>query len=139
VQCVVDEFGPTELLAMGDYPSQMDHNAASSPESLFIGGALQENKEKARAASPITYVARDNPPFLIIHGDKDPLVPFNQSERLSAALTKAGVDCLFVKVVGAGHGGFRSPEVPKRVRQFFDKNLRGKEETISQEAIANGP
>jgi acetyl esterase/lipase len=124
VSCVVDQFGPSDLLAMGDYPSRIDHNASDSPESALIGGALPEHKDAARAASPITYVTRDDPPFLVFHGTEDPLVPFNQSERLAEALKSAGVPCTFVKVVEAGHGGFRTPEVGRRIRQFFDKHLR---------------
>lgn len=124
VKCVVDQFGPSDLLAMADYPSRIDHNAPDSPESLLIGGALPEHKDRARSASPITYVSRDDPPFLILHGTDDPLVPFNQSERLAEALKAAGVPCTFVKVVGAGHGGFRSPEVGRRIRQFLDRHLR---------------
>ena len=124
VKCVVDQFGPSDLLAMADYPSRIDHNAPDSPESELIGGAIQEHKDKARAASPITYISRDDPPFLIFHGTEDPLVPLNQSERLAEALKAAGVPCTFVKVVGAGHGGFRTPEVGRRIRQFLDKHLR---------------
>ncbi len=124
VKCVVDQFGPSDLLAMGDYPSRIDHNAPESPESKLIGGALPEHKDVARAASPITYVSRDDPPFLIFHGTEDPLVPFNQSERLAEALKAAGVSCTFVNVVDAGHGDFRSPEVGRRIRQFLDKHLR---------------
>ncbi len=134
VKCVVDQFGPSDLLAMGG-----SHDSPESPESQLIGGALQENKDAARAASPVTYVTRDDPPFLILHGTADPAVPFNQSERLSRTLKEAGVDCLFVPVTGAGHGGFRSPEVPRRIRQFFDKHLRGQSVgTISEEPIDNG-
>lgn len=124
VRCVVDQFGPTELLTMSDYPSRINHDAADSPESRLVGGAIQEHKEAARAASPITYVTRNDPPFLIFHGTADPLVPFNQSERFAAAIKAAGVPCVFVPVTGAGHGGFRSPEVGKRIRQFFDRHLR---------------
>ncbi|MGP0062408.1 MAG: alpha/beta hydrolase fold domain-containing protein [Isosphaeraceae bacterium] len=133
VRCVVDQFGPSDLLAMGG-----SHDSPESPESELVGGSLQDHKEAARAASPITYVTRDDPPFLIFHGDADPAVPFNQSERLSKALKEAGVDCLFVPVLGAGHGGFRSPEVPRRIRQFFDRHLRDqKVGTISEEPIPN--
>jgi acetyl esterase/lipase len=139
VQCVVDQFGPSELLTMGDAPSQMDHNAPGSPESKLLGGPVQEKKEEARSASPITYVTKDDPPFLIIHGDADPLVPFNQSERLAKALTDAGVECLFVRVAGGGHGGFGNPEVPRRIRLFFDKHLRDVDTgPISTETIPNG-
>ena len=56
----------------------------------MIGGAIQENKDKARAASPITYVSKDDPPFLTLHGSEDPLVPYNQGERLHEELTKVG-------------------------------------------------
>ena len=65
------------------------------------------------------------------------MVPYNQSERLSAALKKAKVECYFVTVNGGGHGGFRNPEVQNRERQFFDKCLRGAKTTISEEVIPN--
>jgi acetyl esterase/lipase len=142
VQCVVDQFGPTELLTMARYQKNgQNADDPHSPESELIGGPLQENKEKARAASPITYVSKDDPPFLIFHGTADPLIPINQSERLAAALKEAGVEMTFVPVVGGGHGGFRNPEVGRRVRQFFDKHLRGQDVgTISAEPIPNdGP
>jgi acetyl esterase/lipase len=91
----------------------VDHDALHSPKSDLIGGAVQEHKEAARAASPITFVTREDPPVLTFHGTKDPLVPFNQSERLAKALKDAGVECAFVPVVGAGHGEFGSPEVAR--------------------------
>jgi acetyl esterase/lipase len=136
VKCVVDQFGPSDLLAMGG-----SHDSPESPEAQLIGGALQENKDAARAASPITYVTRDDPPFLILHGTADPAIPFNQSERLSRTLKEAGVDCFFIPVTGAGHGGFRSPEVTKQIGQFFDNNLRGQSVgSVSEDLIDNrGP
>jgi acetyl esterase/lipase len=140
VKCVVDQFGPSDLLAMADYPSQIDHNAPGSPESQLIGGALPEHKDEARAASPITYISRDDPPFLIFHGTEDPLVPCNQSERLAEALKTVGVPCIFVKVIDAGHGNFRSPEVGRRIRQFFDKHLRDQSvDEVSGAPILRGP
>ncbi|MFO0887776.1 MAG: alpha/beta hydrolase [Isosphaeraceae bacterium] len=133
VRCVVDEFGPIDFLAMGG-----THDDPDSPESLLIGGALPEHKDRARAASPITYVSKEDPPFLILHGTNDPAVPFSQSERLAKALKAAGVECHFVPIQGAGHGGFRSPEVPKRIRQFFDRHLRDQPVgSISDEPITN--
>jgi dipeptidyl aminopeptidase/acylaminoacyl peptidase len=72
-------------------------------------------------------VTRDDAPFLIIHGDMDPLVPHHQSELLEAALKKAGVPVLFYTVKGAGHGGFKDPNVPKLTKQFFEKHLKTKQ------------
>src|SRR5579872_5779829 len=57
VACVVDEFGLTELLAMGG-----SHDNANSPESRLVGGAIQDNQDAARNASPTTYVSKDDPP-----------------------------------------------------------------------------
>jgi acetyl esterase/lipase len=137
VQCVVDQFGPSDIPAMQEFPSSLNHEAATSPEGKLIGGSINAKKVIAIAASPITYVSADDPPFLIIHGNKDNVVPFNQSERFYAALKKAKVECYFVTIDGGGHGGFRNPEVGKLERQFFDRYLRGIASTISEKAIPN--
>jgi acetyl esterase/lipase len=123
VQAVIDWFGPTDLPAMGNLPSDIQHNAPDSPESKLIGGPILENKDKAIKASPITYVSKDSPPFLIMHGDRDRVVPFNQGEELYAALKKAGVDATFVPVKGAGHG-FGGQEVTASVREFLKRTLK---------------
>lgn len=134
VGCVADYFGPSDLLTIGDHESSIDHNAADSPEAQLIGGAVQKSKDAARAASPITYVSEDDPPFLIVHGTADMTVPFAQSEILAAALKKAGVEVTMVAVDGAGHG-FKTPEPDKRVRAFFDRHLRGIDVKVSGERI----
>lgn len=90
VQAVVDFYGPTDLTQMSRFPGKMDHDAPDSPESQLIGGPLQQNKDKAAKANPIRFVTLDDPPFLIVHGSADPLVPPNQSELLEAALKKTG-------------------------------------------------
>jgi dipeptidyl aminopeptidase/acylaminoacyl peptidase len=120
---VVDWFGPTDFLKMGG-----KHDDPKSPESLLIGGAIQENKEKTAKANPITYVSKDAAPFLIFHGDKDTLVPIGQSELLTEALKKAGVEVTLHPVRGAGHGGaaFGSAETRKLIEAFFAKHLKGK-------------
>jgi len=134
VTCVVDYFGPSDLLSMGQYPSTMDHDAGDSPESLLVGGPVQQTRDMARNASTTTYVTEEDPPFLIAHGTKDPLVPLNQSVRLAELLEKSDVDVTFIKVVGAGHG-FRTPELQRRVDLFFARHLLGKSVAISSEPI----
>jgi acetyl esterase/lipase len=129
VQAVCDWFGPTDLLKMNEQAGKggrIDHDAPRSPESRLLGGPLQKRKEQARKANPITYVSKDDPPFLIMHGDKDPLVPIGQSELLQEALKKAGVECTLIRVKGAGHGGrgFSSPENRRRIEAFFSKHLK---------------
>jgi acetyl esterase/lipase len=126
VQAVVDYFGPTDFLQMDAHrpANGMVHDPANSPESELIGGAIQGNKEKAAKANPITYVTPGDPPFLICHGDQDPLVPHHQSELLEAALKKAGVSVTFYTVKGAGHGGFKDSKVPELTREFLAKHLK---------------
>lgn len=129
VQAVCDWFGPSELLTMGAQSApggRIQHDAPDSPESRLIGGAVQDNKDKARAASPLTYVSPDDPPFLIMHGDADPVVPHQQSVLLNDALTKAGVPSRLETLAGSGHGdrGFRAPETFRTVREFFGRTLK---------------
>src|SRR5262245_40112120 len=131
VQCVVDFFGPTDLLKMAAQSgtnSKIDHDSPKSTEPRRIGGAIQENKEKAAKANPITYSTKDAAPFLILHGDADPLVPLGQSELLHEALKKAGVPSELVVIKGGGHGGagFSSPENQDKVVKFFEKHLKPK-------------
>ncbi len=133
VTCVVDLFGPADLLTLGG-----NHDFANSAESRLIGGPLQEMRDVARQASVTTYVTRDAPPFLIIHGTKDPLVPFQQSELLAKALRDAGASAVLIPVDGGGHGNFRNPEVARRYRSFFNKHLRLKEVAVSTQPIELG-
>ncbi|HOT15928.1 MAG TPA: alpha/beta hydrolase [Bacteroidales bacterium] len=108
VDAVVDWFGPTNMLVMDSCGgTDFIHNDARSPASLYIGGPIQENKEKTLLASPMTYIDPSDPPFLIFHGEKDRVVPYCQSQLLYAALQKANVPSQFFLVPGGQHG----PEV----------------------------
>ena len=126
VHAVVDCFGPTDFLQMDAHrlPTGQVHDTADSPESKLIGGPIQENKDKVAKANPITYATKDDPPFLIIHGDADPLVPHHQSELLDAALKNAGVPVTFYTVKSGGHGNFRDPNVPILIKDFITKQLK---------------
>ncbi len=127
VQAVLDMFGPTDFASMNAhaYPgSTLDHDAADSPESMLIGGPVQENPDKVARANPMTYISRDDPPFLILHGDRDKLVPHHQSELLAAALKDSDVPASLHTVQGAGHGWPRTEARNERVRAFFDKHLK---------------
>lgn len=126
LQAACDFFGPTDFTKMDEFPGSMQHDAADSPESKLVGGPIQQNKQACQRANPITYVSRDDPPLLIVHGDKDPLVPYNQSEILYKALKDAGVQVKFHTVEGGGHGGFKDSNIDKMVEEFFDRYLKPK-------------
>ena len=128
VHAVCNWFGPTDFLRMNDFPSVIDHDAADSPESRFIGGPIQSNKSKTQRANPISYITVGDPPMLHVHGDADRLVPFNQSELLHRALKKRGVDSTLHRVVNGSHGFGQGDEsradLIKRSMDFFDEKLK---------------
>ena len=129
VQAVCDWYGPTDFLQMDSHAldsSPFPHDAADSPESQLVGGPIQENRDKVAAANPITYITEGHPPFLIMHGDQDPLVPFHQSQLLYEALASTGVAVTFRPVAGAGHGdaGFRDEALLLQVLAFFSQHLK---------------
>ncbi len=126
VQAVCDWFGPTDLLLMNKQAGELgkiDHDAADSPESLLLGGPLQERQDKAKRAGPITYVTSDDPPFLIVHGDQDPLVHWQQSQILADALRESKCNVTLRIIPGAGHGRFRDPQITEDSFRFFEKTL----------------
>lgn len=127
VDAVVDWFGPTDFLVMDSCGSRQVHNAPNSPESSLIGGPIQDNADRCALANPITYVDANDPPFLILHGDADPLVPYCESEKLYQALQKAGVRSQFVLVPGAQHGqGVFEEKYFKMMTDFFIKESKNK-------------
>jgi acetyl esterase/lipase len=141
VQAVVDFFGPSDFSQMSAHSekgSPLNHDAPDSPEARLIGGPVQENPEKVQRANPIHYLTKDDPPFLIVHGDRDSIVPCHQSELLDEALKQEGIEVTFHKLAGAGHGGpqFNSDRVKSAMESFFEKHLKphsnGKVEAVRQ-------
>ncbi|MBI4908107.1 MAG: alpha/beta hydrolase [Acidobacteria bacterium] len=127
VQAVADFFGPTDFLQMDAHrvnDKAMTHTLPNSPESLLVGGLITENKDKVARANPVTYVTKSAPPFLIVHGDNDMLVPHHQSELLLGALQKAGVKVRLVTIKGGPHGGETTSKGLPMAVEFFAEKLR---------------
>lgn len=133
VQAVCDIFGPTNFWAVVKQADE-DKNVKNilkwnngDPYSKLIGANLGQDKEKCDAVSPVHYVSKESPPFLILHGDRDTLVPYAQSVELADLLAKAGVKVTLQRLPGAGHGGpaFGLPAVARLTDTFFDKYLKG--------------
>jgi dipeptidyl aminopeptidase/acylaminoacyl peptidase len=83
----------------------------------LIGGAIQENKDKVALANPISCVNKNNPPFLIFHGEKDSLVPHCQSEKLYEKQQQVGAKSELVISPGGEHG----PGV--MIEKYYDKMI----------------
>jgi acetyl esterase/lipase len=118
-KAVVDFYGPSELIL---FPGADSEN---SPEAQLIGAAPLDRPDLAKVASPVTYVDKNDPPFLIVHGEKDDLVSTTQSRLLSSWLTVEGVSNELIIVKGAPHFGemFDSDEVRHKVISFLKEHL----------------
>jgi alpha-L-fucosidase 2 len=102
VNAVVPFYGPVDLLARAEQEGKVNRNIQ---QFLALPEPLDDTaRVKLREASPITHVNPRMPPFLMIHGTQDKGVPLDQSERMCAAMTKAGVACEIYAVAGAPHG-----------------------------------
>ena len=125
VQAVCDYYGPTDFQAFVTSPGYEKHAGSESAETKLIGGRVLDNPQKAKEVSPTSYVSKGDAPTLIVHGDKDPIVPIGQSELFCSALKKAGLNVVFHPIEGAKHGGpeFSTPEVVSLVDSFFRKHL----------------
>jgi acetyl esterase/lipase len=89
-----------------------DIHCAEDAITQLFGGALAERQDLMRLASPIYHVQSTAPPFLIIHGTSDDTVPFEQGERLHAALRRAGVRATFIPIQGGYHNLRADPDLP---------------------------
>lgn len=119
-KAVVDFYGPADLTL---FPGAVD---ANSPEGLLIGAAPLDRPDLAKLASPVSYVDENDPPFLIIHGEKDDLVSPNQSHLLNSWLKVKGVPTELIVVKDAPHFGpmFDAPEIRTSVFSFLDLHLK---------------
>jgi acetyl esterase/lipase len=132
VACVVDYCGPS------DFPNFELTSGARGPITKLLGGLPVDKPEIAKQASPITYVSKDDPPFLIVHGTADATVPFDQAVRFHAAQKQAGIDSTFIRIENGGHG-IGGREIDARVRAFFEKHLLGKSTSVSADPIVAPP
>jgi len=99
VAAVINWFGITDVADMLQGP-----NVRSYAVAWF--GAMDGRMDLARRLSPLSYVRKDGPPVLTIHGDADPLVPYAHALRLRQAMDKAGQKNRLLTINGGGHGDF---------------------------------
>ena len=125
VQAVVAFCAPADFSAA--FPT-----FASTAIASLMGMARPQNQNAPelklyQAASPIQHVSRDDAPVLLIHGDNDDIVPFDQSEKMEAALRQAQVATKLIRVPGSGHDMRPNPErvaFGSEMIRWFDINLR---------------
>ena len=120
IKGVLDFYGPSDLMLLKGI------NDPKSPEGILIGGTPAETAALAKAASPVTYADKNDPPFLIIHGEKDTTVPNEQSKVMNQKLTEVSVKNELIIVPNAPHFGvlFDQEDVRKKVFEFLEMSFK---------------
>lgn len=123
IKAAIDFYGPSDFMAL---VGNGDPDMKGDPLSTLIGASVIRRPDLGKRASPVSYVDKADPPFFIVHGEKDESVPYQQSVLLQSYLNLANVKNEFTLVAGAPHFGemFDSPEIRERLFAFLDHNLK---------------
>ena len=122
IKLVLDFYGPSNLGAV----KGADLNDPKSPLSLLLGGTVADHPDVAKKASPATYIDKNDPPFLIVQGEKDESVDPEQSISLSKLLKDKGVKNDLIVVPGAPHYGvmFDQEYIRKKVFWYLSEYMK---------------
>ena len=131
VQAVCAVAAPTDLSQFGTGQGEADAISAGPPPTRraqeavrsLLGGSKNESAHAAMA-SPITYVSKDDPPFLIVQGNFDRIVPVEQSRRFYQALKDAGVNATLKILPDQGHQAALSTAAVEAAETFFETTLK---------------
>lgn len=120
VQAVVNVFGPTDMKFC------YERSSVAWIFRLVMGGTPEEAGEQYKAAGPINYVSKDDPPVLTLHGDQDALVPVEQARMLDEKMKAAGASHTLMVFTGQGHGfrGEHQHKATDAMWKFFDQHLK---------------
>lgn len=105
IAAVIDKYGVTDLVPLGKWGSAR----------RWLGNGYKDQKF-TESVSPLYYVTKNTPPVFIVHGNADPIVPYDQSVKLHQKLEENNVKTYFMTIENGGHGGF-SKEQKSRLSQ----------------------
>jgi len=126
IRAVLDYYGPSDLNVVHGRAAYLDYDGDNSFLNKFLGAHALDRPDLAAIASPVTYIDKNDPPILIIHGDIDGFVPFWESQLFYSRLKLAGVNAKLIKIVGANHAGpqFQAPDIQQQVISFLNDVLK---------------
>ena len=130
VQAVIDMYGPTDFIAWyNKYGAILDNPL--NPIYQLLGGPVGKNLDKAKLASPAYQVTKKDVPILILHGNKDQVVPISQGRILHRRYKRKGLFSILHIIKGAGHGGPQFQDETRRelISSFLKENLVKKNKT----------
>jgi len=123
IKAVIDFYGPSDFLSM---TATGDPNVTGDPISTLLGASPLKRPDLSKIASPANYVDKDDPPFIIVHGEKDESVPYQQSVLLQSYLNLAHVKNELIIVKDAPHYGvmFDTEEIRTKLFAFLDNSFK---------------
>jgi acetyl esterase/lipase len=121
VACVVNFYGPSDFTK--SYGKSVD---AAEVLPLFLGGNLEQARQKHIIASPLYWVTPNSAPTLCVHGTKDNYVAYEQAVWMVDKLLNAGVEAELITMQGAGHGfgGKDAEAADGALFAYFDRKLK---------------
>lgn len=135
VDAVVDFFGPIDVSRMERCETYKDDK---SPEAVLLGCSPSQNPDLSKSLNPMSYIDKNDPKFLVIHGDADPVVPYCQSEFFAKALSDKGVLEDFITVPGGNHGPVTFNDYTfQRMVNFFQKQAGMPETKLPKASVLN--
>jgi acetyl esterase/lipase len=133
VKVVVDVFGPTDMMSLfvtrhGDIDTVQLDPGAEAYYNRILGHAWNspEGRAAADSISPLQLLREgmELPPMQLLYGDADPVVPYDQGERLYEKMTALDYDAEFVRVTGAEHeGNFWSRAILDEIKAYIDARI----------------
>jgi acetyl esterase/lipase len=134
VRAVVDQFGPSDFLSSDSQFEESGYPRMRPPEpglpsgpDLIMGAPVSGIPNLARFVNPIDNVHRDVPPVLLLHGRYDPVVPYQQSERLyEKIIAVAGPERAEIDISEEflhADPGYALPESVERIFGFIDRHI----------------
>ncbi len=125
VQACVAWFPPTDLVNWGKPLGYQDIERGRPGFFAEIFGQINDLESQLRSISPVEHVTADDPPLLLIHGDKDKTVPMQQSEVMRDRYQEAGLPVELIVQPGGGHTWW--PGILAHyaaVGDWFDRHLK---------------
>ncbi|MCY4324152.1 MAG: alpha/beta hydrolase [Gammaproteobacteria bacterium] len=135
VQAVADFMGPTDF-AQAEAQRRKPGVSWASRRAIaarLLGDRVANVPELVKAANPLTYIKPGMPPFFIVHGEKDRVVPLGQSVILHEALQASGNESELMILEGKGHThvkAYGTDEIFSKLKAFFDRHLKPQSLTV---------
>jgi acetyl esterase/lipase len=125
VQAIVSYFGASDLTTILDQSTPHGLGVREPALERLLGTLPADGPDIAQLASPVYHVDANDPPLLLLHGDRDPQMPINQAHQMEGEYEALGLDVFFDVVHGSAHGGtgFYEPEHLERAVGFLDRTI----------------